>query len=595
MVNGKEEKITICNVINYEKDIAPFPLVKVYSGVGSGKSYFAAKMITGSEEYKIPEQTVLLITSRRSKVEETLKELGVSVTEHITRYGNLNYEVWQTGEDRPQKYDKNAKGIRYTDDFGALTYLTYNKSVVCTNAYISAYLRNIYIPEDPTTHIWNKFDSIIIDEVHSLVTDSTYQTSTFDVLAFIHEYLKLYRTNQLQECACKHLILMTGTPQTFESAVELDFPKELTHKIDLFDRCENVVPKNIILVDEQTAQNRIRELTSNGKRVIYFTNHTLTESAVTDKFKLPDTVKVGVSFSNEDKRKALTEEEQDRIGKIDTSLATNSLIPDDIQLFVTTSRNKEGINIHNTDFQNMFIETHLMYDVVQMAGRVRCGVENLYIITDASQFEYDNNSTDILFSKKRMVANTDYDSDDEANRHLINSYLKNDKEAEKSYEYRRKSVMYYVKYIESRFDYVRYNIFSQQFEFFYAKEKAEKMADTQADRFKKMLSSANNEYIQRWFPNSDVIREATTGEKATKYLNGIIGNNEYAILSQEELDKHISAICEMLNSDLKSTNSILHSVDKNFNCIKSGKNYILYYGKEDPRPKKKSMKRHGNR
>ena len=595
MVNDNKEKMRICNVIDYEKDIAPFPLVKIYSGVGSGKSYFAAKMVTGSEEYNIPEQTVLLITSRRSKVEETLKEMGVSVTERITRNGNLNYEVWQTGEDRPCQYDKNGKYIRYTDDFGELTYLTYNKSVVCTNAYISVYLRNIYNPDEPITHIWNKFDSIIIDEVHSLVTDSTYQTATFDVLAFIHEYLKLYRTNQLQECACKHLILMSGTPQPFESAVKLDFPKELTQQIDLFDKCENVVPKNVILVDEQTAQSRIRELTSNGKKIIYFTNHTLTESAVTDKFKLPNTVKVGVSFSNEDKRKTLTEEEQERISKIDTILATNSRIPDDIQFFVTTSRNKEGINIHNTDFQDMFVETHLMYDVVQMAGRVRCGVENLYIITDARPFEYDNNLTDILFSKKHMVANAYYKSDDTANQYLTNTYLNNAKEAEKSYEDRQKNIMYYVKYIESKFDYVRYNMFSQQFEFFYVKENAEKIADTQIKGFAEILLSADDGYIKRWFPNSNVKRELSLKEQGIIYLNIIIGKNAYVKLSKTELRKHISVIRELFNSDLKSVNPILHLVDENFNCIKSGENYILYYGKEDPRIKKKPLKKRRNK
>ena len=68
--------------------------------------------------------------------------------------------------------------------------------------YISAYLKNIYDPEDPMTHIWNKFDAIVVDEVHSLVTDSTYQSATFDVLELIREYLALSQNKQLQEDAC---------------------------------------------------------------------------------------------------------------------------------------------------------------------------------------------------------------------------------------------------------------------------------------------------------------------------------------------------------------------------------------------------------
>lgn len=204
-------------------------------------------MMTGSDEYKIPEQNVLLITSRRSKVEETLKEMGVTVKPTITKNGNLSFDVWQTGEERPPKYEKYMKEIKFSNDLGEQTFLSYNQSVVCTNAFISAYLRSVYNPDDPITHIWNKFDSIIIDEVHSLVTDSTYQAATFDVLALIKEYLNLAKNNQLQECACKHLILMTGTPQPFENFVKFDFPQELINRKDLFDECENVVPKKIFL------------------------------------------------------------------------------------------------------------------------------------------------------------------------------------------------------------------------------------------------------------------------------------------------------------------------------------------------------------
>ena len=43
-------KTYICDVIDYDRDIKPFPLIKIYSGVGSGKSHFAAQMITGSEK-----------------------------------------------------------------------------------------------------------------------------------------------------------------------------------------------------------------------------------------------------------------------------------------------------------------------------------------------------------------------------------------------------------------------------------------------------------------------------------------------------------------------------------------------------------------
>ena len=125
------DKKTVCEVLKYEKDIVPYPVIKIYSGVGSGKSYFAGKMITGSEEYGIPEHHVLIITSRRAKVEETLKELDVEVKPIISRNGNLTFKAWETGEDRPEKYEKFLRTVKYDNEFGEYEKTFYNQSAVC--------------------------------------------------------------------------------------------------------------------------------------------------------------------------------------------------------------------------------------------------------------------------------------------------------------------------------------------------------------------------------------------------------------------------------------------------------------------------------
>lgn len=591
-MNKRNKKAHICDVIDYKKDIEPYNLIKIYAGVGSGKSYFASAMMTGSDEYRIPEQSVLLITSRRAKVEETLKELGVVVKSTINKNGNLDFDVWQTGEDRPFEYEKYARNIKFNNEFGEQDFLIYNKSAVCTNAFISVYLRNVYEPDNPITHIWNKFDSIIIDEVHSLVTDSTYQNATFDVLALIQEYLKLAKNNQLQECACKHLILMTGTPQPFETFIKMDFPEERTIEKNCFDVCENVVPKNIILADEQTSKLKVKELLSDGKKVIYFTNRTMTEKAAREKFDLDKSINIGVSFSKEDKRKSLPQEEQGRIRDLNDSIAKNSLIPKDIQFFVTTSRNKEGININNKDIHNMFVETHLMYDAVQMAGRVRAGIDNFYIISSAEQYSYENTLTDRLFSKKIMVANEHWiNSDDEANKYLINEYFNKAEEKKWEDEERLNNIRKYVNYIESRFSYVRYNVFKQKFEFFYQKENAEELNKAQNVAFENMILSDSNKLVEIWFPYSSIRREISAKERARKYLLNVIGKEPFVRLSRDELRDHLYVIKEIFNSSLKSIKPILHLVDEKFNYIESGSKYILYYGTENPIIKKKPMKK----
>lgn len=591
-MNKHNRKSHICDIIDYKKDIEPYNLIKIYSGVGSGKSYFASAMMTGSDEYRIPEQSVLLITSRRAKVEETLKEMGVVVKPTINKNGNLDFDVWQTGEDRPFEYEKYARNIKFNNEFGEQDFLLYNKSAVCTNAFISVYLRNVYEPDNPITHIWNKFDSIIIDEVHSLVTDSTYQNATFDVLALIQEYLKLAKNNQLQECACKHLILMTGTPQPFETFIKMDFPEERTIEKNCFDVCENVVPKNIILADEQTSISKVKELLSDGKKVIYFTNRTMTEKAAREKFKLDKSINIGVSFSKEDKRKSLPQDEQDRIRDLNDRIAKSSLIPEDIQFFVTTSRNKEGININNKDIHNMFVETHLMYDAVQMAGRVRAGIDNFYIISNAEQYSYENTLTDRLFSKKIMVANEHWiNSDDEANKYLINECFNKAEEKKWKDEERLNNIRKYINYIESRFSYVRYNVFKQKFEFFYQKENAEELNKAQNAAFDNMILSDSNKLVENWFPYSSIRREISAKARARKYLLNVIGKEPFVRLSKDELLDHLSVIREIFNSSLKSIKPILHLVDEKFNYIESGSKYILYYGTEDPRIKKKPMKK----
>ena len=591
MADEQVQTETICDVIKYAQDIQPFPLIKIYSGVGSGKSFFATTMIKGSEEHEIPKHNVLIITSRRIKVEETMKEMGVLITEKITKNGNLNFDVL-TGDILPDESEQYAKAIKYTYDWGESTHITYNKSVVCTNAYISAYLKYLHDISDPVTHIWNKFDAIIVDEVHSLITDATYQPATYAVLSLIKEYLNLYQNNQLQSCACQNLILMTGTPQPFDELVNLDFPEEKTRTINLFDTCKNVVPNNVTIIDKLTSTNKVKELLLRGEKVVYFTNHTLTEEGARKKFDLPDGVCIGVSFSSEDKRKQVSEEEQERIRAIDKSLSQHSLIPNEIQLFVTTSRNKEGINIHNPDIHNMFVETHLMYDAVQMAGRVRTGVENFYIISNADQFEYCNNLTDILFSKKIMVENADYaHSDDEANKYLISEYLQTPDTTPTEGDICK--IKSYVEYIENRFAYIRYNVFRQRFEFFYQKEVAERYAYNQIQTFAQKVSENSTDFVQEWFPLSSIKWELSVAERATIYMKNVIGPRNYITLSKCELKEHISVIREMFHSSLKSPNPILHLVDEKFNCEPNGENYDLYYGTENPRKKKKSMRKRG--
>lgn len=197
---------------------------------------------------------------------------------------------------------------------------------------------------------------------------------------------------------------------------------------------------------------------------------------------------------------------------------------------------------------------------------------------------------DILFSKKIMVANDDYtDSEDQANKYLQNEYVKADATTDISSLDRKKHLMNYVKYIENRFDYVRYHVFEQKFKYFRVKEAAEELTEKQEQGFAEMLASGDDAYIKQWFPYSTVRRELSVKEQCSIHLHDLIGKEPFVRLTREELWHHLSVVRDLFNSRLKQANAILHLVDEKFNCNESGSDYILYYGTEDPRVKKKAM------
>jgi len=149
----------LSDVINYKRDIEPYRFIKLYSGVGSGKSTFACRFVTGHHEVgkEVPELTTLIITSRRAKVEETLTEMGIKIQCRVGESGNLNAAVLEAGEERPEAYEKYIRVIPSGDPFNS-EYVVYNQSVVCTNAYVESHIKHCYNPSIPTTQLWNLFD-----------------------------------------------------------------------------------------------------------------------------------------------------------------------------------------------------------------------------------------------------------------------------------------------------------------------------------------------------------------------------------------------------------------------------------------------------
>ena len=341
---ANNEKIPyLSEIIDLERDIMPHRVVLLHAGVGAGKNTWTK--ILAQKGYRI-----LLITSRRVTADVQAKNLDADKKIDIDRLLDLD-DAW--GEIAPDV----------------------QKRVVCTNSQIENFVKNKYIPDNPKTHIWNKFDFIILDEAHSLTTDASFADSVFYVFKFLKNAY-----SQNPNC---HIIFMTGTPQP----IEWMFRKKSVHRLLLFTQCKHVDPENVYLVPSDFAIRHIKNNWSRNQRVIYFTNSTTRilecVKLLTD-MGIPED-DIGISYNPSEKDASFSAELIERRSIIEKSLREEECVPTNVKILLTTVKNREGINILDTDIKIMYAESHHAAELTQMAGRVRNGLEKFFILYDAAE------------------------------------------------------------------------------------------------------------------------------------------------------------------------------------------------------------------
>lgn len=73
-----EKEKRVLDVLDYD-EIKDVPFVQIFAGVGSGKSYFLERFIKGDSEHHIPKKKILIITSRKAKVVQTLANANLNI------------------------------------------------------------------------------------------------------------------------------------------------------------------------------------------------------------------------------------------------------------------------------------------------------------------------------------------------------------------------------------------------------------------------------------------------------------------------------------------------------------------------------------
>lgn len=336
------QKPFLADIIDFQRDIEPYNLILIHAGVGAGKNTWTKQL--AEQGYR-----VLVITSRAITANVQAQKLGADRRIDLNNLYNLNNCHSQ----------KNSTCGR----------------IVCTNADIEHYVKEKFDPNDIKTHIWNSFDFIILDEAHSLVTDASFADSPFHVHTFLDH---AHKCNP----SC-HIVLMTGTPTPIESLIHT---WGNIHILDFFDKCNHIEPETVTLIPSHFAINRIINSLRNGERLIYFANSIGQIARCVkelQKHNIPE-ADIGITFNESCKDEKFSKSLIEKRTRIQTALEETELIPDDVKILFSTIKNKEGININNKDIKTMYAESHQAAALTQMAGRIRNGLSDLYIIFNAA-------------------------------------------------------------------------------------------------------------------------------------------------------------------------------------------------------------------
>lgn len=484
------EKKHLSETIDYDRDIAPYRFIKIYSGVGSGKNRFIDRLVQGdyfkhADGSYVKKQHVLLVTSRRSKVDEQLNSKDTVYDPNIGIFDGCAWN-WLMDDPKYQDYfESPRKTLENSDGWGEST--IYCRSCAYTNAKIETNLKLHYSKSERASHPWACFDMIIVDEAHSLLADASYQSAPFYVRRLIEETLKRSTT-------CK-VIVMTGTPEILK-----DYPLlNEAHLIDRMEECINVTPQAIEFITQKEAGELRAEMIQKGQKFVAFFN------------RAEDVIKEGrkhfevaaISFSDSKKRTQLKSDDKqlfEKMKHVEDYIAENERLPDDLLALLCTSKHKEGINIKNEDISAVFIEAHAKNDVLQMAGRVRTPVPKLYLIANSIPHPDKEKAFESEFSEREdVLAAVNLYFQDKCREY---GYPLFDKDAWCKPVHCVEETGAVIDYLHEKFPCIRFDYFTQRFVYYPEHALSKAYHKAQNAKFK---AAANTEggliaLVQEWYP-----------------------------------------------------------------------------------------------
>ena len=536
--------------INYDKDIAPYQFIKIYSGVGSGKNYFVDNLVRGGffrheDGTFVRPQYVLLVTSRRAKADEQRCSETVEYDARVGLLDDVASLYTYHDDDGLEKYE-NSRTVTLPDLGGLVSNTITLRSTACTNAQMETLWKE-FLPDQSYSHPWLRFDMIVIDEVHSLISDASYQSAPFYVRRMIEETLK--RSDK-----CK-VIVMTGSPQILK-----DYPLlKDAHCIDLMESCRNLRPSSVSFITKEQANKKLLELGDSGQKVIYFTNRIGRVRELDRRLSGHIPGRVAMSYSDAEERSRLKKEHETDFNymcKVEEMLKTELRLPDDCTLFLSTTRNKEGINIKNEDIRVMFTESVVDVDIQQMAGRLRNGMDHLYIVIDGSMPSNKEPEMAVPFCRDSDILQTI--------QRYYESIAEIDEccEIERFYKWEDDKAHAFIQYVHETFPYIRYDYATGSFMYYperemgrsYYQKQEEAVVGIKCDHFLKKIS-------EKIFPGVPVSIEAPLLAIRQRKVNDYIEKHDLLepdkIIRSHEKKRILNDLNEMLGEENKRLGSLL--------------------------------------
>jgi len=355
--------------------------------------------------------------------------------------------------------------------------------------------------------------------------------------------------------------MMSGTPKPVTWLYDTKGCEKHVHTIDLYDKCRHVEPKKVWFYPKINIAADIAYELKKGERIVYFATQTdhmkqliteLNEKGIPNEW-------IGISYSDDPEKDKKFDEALVRKRRcISEYLAKYKGIPEHVRILITTSKNKEGINIEDTDIKTMIIESHQRDEVIQMAGRVRKDLDHLIVLHDAQQHSstYDPDICALSFASCAS-----------ANKILENKRTKVTFDLQK-----------FIPKIVKQLPYLRYNPFTEQFEKYYGSAVGHRLTYRAEHDFQAYVDLWRSPLDNDCYIGEDFFREWFPSAKFTLYEAPFLDETVWAyirtyklldrVFSLEERDALVAMVMEsiktheqnperLITSDMKSPGPIM--------------------------------------